>query len=257
MKVGQKIVAGKRYRLSVNDDGSLKRLSAELHTLAHLRHPNIVAFEGVCYLENEKLPILLMERLATNLHSYIIHPSHAGLITSKKAGILYSVANGLNYLHTLAPPLVHRDLTAKNVLLTSDEVVKIADFGNARILDIDPQSQISMTSRPGTLEYMPPEAFGASPQYDTSLDVFSFGHLTLFVAIQESPTSLLPYANGPNLRLELERRQKYIAKARKLFGDDHTFLTIITQCLQNDAYKRPTSTVILNRLHTIIGMYSH
>ena len=47
--VGQKTVAGKRLRLLVTDDGSMKRFSIELTILAKLRHPNIVAFE-VCVM---------------------------------------------------------------------------------------------------------------------------------------------------------------------------------------------------------------
>ena len=255
--VGQKIVAGKRFRLSVTDDGSMRKFSAELTILAQLHHPNIVPFEGVCHLANEQLPLLLMECLATDLHSYLLKPSHAHLTTSKQGNILYDIANGLNYLHTQSPPLVHRDLTAQNVLLTSDGRAKISDFGNARILDIDPQSSKSMTSRPCTLEYMPPEAFGASAEYDTSLDVFSYGHLALFVAIQESPTSLLPYADKSHLCKELERRQKYLSKAEQLLGKGHLFLTIITRCLQNEPYSRPTSSDILKELHVFNGMYMH
>ena len=84
MEVDQKIVAGKRFRLSVTDDGSMGKFSAELIILSQLHHPNIVAFEGVCYLPNEQLPVLLMECLATSLHSYLFDPSHANLATSKK-----------------------------------------------------------------------------------------------------------------------------------------------------------------------------
>jgi len=137
MRVGQKVVAGKKFRLSINDDGTIRKFSTELLTLAQLRHPNIVAFEGVCHLPNEALPVLLMELLATNLHSYLLHPSHTNLGTYRKATILCDIASGLAYLHSLNPPLVHRDLTARNVLLDSKERAKIADFGNARILDID------------------------------------------------------------------------------------------------------------------------
>lgn len=254
MILGQKIVAGKKFYLSVTDDGSKRKFLDEVKFLAQLHHPNIVSFEGICHLENEQLPVILMERLDTNLYSYLLDPTHANLTNSRKAHILYDVANGLVYLHGLTPPLVHRDLTAKNVLLTSEKIVKIADFGNARILDIDPQSSNTMTSRPGTLEYMPPEAFGASAKYDSSLDVFSFGHLALFVAIQESPSSLLPYADGSKLRVELERRQKYLSKAEKLLKKDHPLMTIITQCLQNDPRKRPASYHIWKDLHIYVGM---
>ena len=260
MRLGQKVVAGKKFRLSINDDGTMKKFSAELLTLAQLHHPNIVTFEGVCHPPNEALPVLLMELLVTNLHSYLLNPSHANLGTYKKATILCDIASGLAYLHSRSPPLVHRDLTARNVLLNSKETAKIADFGNARILDIDPQSSKSMTSRPGTLEYMPPEAFGASSKYDTSLDVFSFGHLALFAAIQESPTTMLPYmyfSSGsaePRLRLEVERRQKYIAIAEKLLGKNHLIMAIITQCLQNDPCARPATNQILGMLQELTGM---
>ena len=260
MRVGQKVVAGKKFRLSINDDGTIRKFSTELLTLAQLRHPNIVAFEGVCHLPNEALPVLLMELLATNLHSYLLNPSHANLGIYRKAAILCDIASGLAYLHSLSPPLVHRDLTAKNVLLDSKETAKIADFGNARILDIDPQSSKSMTSRPGTLEYMPPEAFDASREYDTSRDVFSLGHLALFTAIQESPTTMLPYmyysskSAEPRLRLEVERRQKYIAIAEKLLGKDHLIMTIVIQCLQNDPRARPATNQILGKLQELTGM---
>jgi len=260
MKVGQKLVAGKKFRLSVNDDGTMRKFYTELLTLTQLHHPNIVAFEGVCHLPNEALPVLLMELLVTNLHSYLLHSSHANLGTYKKATILCDIASGLAYLHSLSPPLVHRDLTAKNVLLDSKGTAKIADFGNARILDIDPESSKCMSSRPGTLEYMPPEAFGASRKYDTSLDVFSFGHLALFTTIQESPTVILPYVKYSSesdvlhLCPELERRQRYIASAEKLLGKDHIIMKIITQCLRNKPRDRPATNQILEKLQELTSM---
>ena len=111
-KVGQKTVAGKKFRLSVVDDSSMRKFSAEILILAQLHHSNIVAFVGVCHLDNEQLPVLLMEHLATNLHSYLLSSSNANLATSKKASILRDVARGLTYLHSKSPPLVHRNLTA-------------------------------------------------------------------------------------------------------------------------------------------------
>ena len=252
MRLCEKIVAGKIYQLSVNDDCSMKKFSSEVIILAQIRHPNIVEFEGVCQLPGVQLPIILMERLNTNLHSYILDPSHENLCHTRKICILRDIANGLLHLHSLTPPLVHRDLTAKNVLLDSREIAKIADFGNAKILDIDPESSNMMTSRPGTLEYMPPEAFGICSEYDTSLDVFSFGHLSLFVAIQESPTPSPFFGKDTTGRKryfdEVERRSTYIAKAEQQLGKKHCILTIIIQCLESEAHDRPATSNILERL---------
>ena len=102
-----------------------------------------------------------------------------------KCSVLEDVAKGLLYLHKHNPQIVHRDLTAKNVLLTSSLVAKITDFGNSRIVNLHPgQLARTLSQLPGTLVYMPPEALTATSRYGPSLDVFSFGHLALFTLTQ-------------------------------------------------------------------------
>ena len=99
--------------------------------------------------------------------------------------MLEDVARGLLYLHTHDRQIIHRDLTAKNVLLTSSLVAKITDLGNSRIVNLQPGQLARTLSRlPGTQDYMPPEAFTAASRYGPSLDVFSFGHLALFTLTQ-------------------------------------------------------------------------
>ena len=94
------------------------------------------------------------------------------------------IARGLHYLHSYDPQIIHRDLTAKNVLLNSSLVAKISDSGNSRLVNIQPGETLSQN--PGTLTYMPPEALTAEAQYGPSLDIFSFGHLGFFVGLQVS-----------------------------------------------------------------------
>ena len=163
------------------DGDAKKKFSDECRILAMVNHPNVVAFVGVCLLPNEKVPMILMELMEK---TYL---TETGVLYVPKVPILLDIASGLSYIHGLTPPIIHRDLTAKNVLLDANGTAKISDFGNARILDIDPYSSATMTSKPGTADYMPPESSGGSKKVDTSLDVFSFGHLALFVAIQANP----------------------------------------------------------------------
>ena len=97
--------------------------------------------------------------------------------------MLMGGCRGLLFLH--CESVVHRDLTARNVLLTSSLRAKITDFGNSRIVRLEHgQLARTLTRFPGTLVYMAPEAVSERRQYGPSLDVFSFGVLTLFVLTQ-------------------------------------------------------------------------
>ena len=153
----------------------------ECQIIAGLRHPNIVLFLGVCFLDNSSLPVLVIEKLDCSLDDLL--ENVATIPLALKRSMLEDVARGLLYLHK--HNIIHRDLTARNVLLTTSLVAKVTDFGNSRFVDFQPGELARTLSRlPGTLVYMPPEALEASSRYGTSLDIFSFGHLALFVGLQ-------------------------------------------------------------------------
>ena len=98
---------------------------------------------------------------------------------------LEDVASGLLYLHDRPSPVIHRDLTARNVLLTSSLVAKITDMGNSRMIDTRPGQMVStLSALPGTFVYMPPEALDDRHRYGPSMGIFSFGHLALFTITQ-------------------------------------------------------------------------
>ena len=129
------------------------------------------------------MPVLVMEQLNTNLDN-LLETSLSIPLTLKRS-LLADVARGLLHLHTHNPPIVHRDLSARNILLTSSLVAKISDLGNARIINLRPGQLARTLSRiPGTLAYMPPEAFDEPLRYGSQLDIFSFGHLALFTFTQ-------------------------------------------------------------------------
>ena len=161
--------------------------------MADLRHKHIVQFLGLCFLEGSALPVLVMEQLDSSLDDLL--EGAPGLPLALKRSLLADVARGLLYLHTRDPPVVHRDLSARNVLLTSSLVAKISDLGNARIVNLQPGQLARTLSRlPGTMVYMPPEAFEEVSRYGPRLDIFSFGHLALFTLTQVRDTCMSGYS---------------------------------------------------------------
>ena len=191
MEVNGLIYAGKKIHEILLDIGNVgvremaEKYIKECQLMSDLRHPNITQFLGICFFPTSQFPILVMERLDGNLDDLLEMVPNIPLVL--KRSILEDVARGLLYLHKHNPQIIHRDLTAKNVLLASSFMAKITDFGNSRIVNLQPGQLARTLSRlPGTLVYMPPEALSASARYGPSLDVFSFGHLALFTLNQVS-----------------------------------------------------------------------
>ena len=248
-------LAGKVLKISsflwgkANDRGKLIK---EVDIMVQLKNPNIVAYRGVWFQPDTSLPVLVMERMMTSLHAYLLKSGNLGLPLKRKVPFLLDTASGLEYLHSRTPAIIHRDLTAKNVLLDSQLRAKIADFGNSRIMTRSDHE--TMTNEPGTLAYMPPEAFEDHAHYGPSLDVFSFGHLSLFTVIQSPVRLLLPHNHTDSVtgelkaRSEVERREKFIRKAKELLSEGHPLLDLITQCLSNLPTHRPPAAELVTRL---------
>ncbi len=172
--------------LDSNNEGVQKliqRYQQECQLIANIRHPNIIQFIGLCFLEDSELPLLVMEKLEMSVEDLLDCSTHLPLPI--KVSILKDICSGLMHLHSMTPPIIHRDLTARNVLLTSSLTAKITDLGNARMIPSSPAHIAHTLSRvPGTMAYMPPEALNEDHKYGPSLDVFSFGHLALYVLTQ-------------------------------------------------------------------------
>ena len=263
VKIEGEMCAAKRFtmKIRINPNEFYGKFFAEFRILSSLCHPNIVQYHCVCPLPNSKLPALVMEQMQTNLHDYLLNPSYANLSLNAKVSILRDIARGLAYLHNHKPAVIHRDLSAKNILLSSERVAKISDFGNSRIIDIDPASSSefkSTTHVPGTIIYMPPEACSDHAKFNEKLDIFSFGQLALFTATQVLPCNLLP-ANfcdddgELHARTEVERRQTYIDQLEQQLHRDHDLIKLIKQCLHNSPKMRPTADEIVRVLKKIVA----
>ena len=147
----------------------IEKYKRECQLMSSLRHPNVTQFLGLCFLPGTQLPLLVMERLETSLDDLLENIPNLPL--SLKCSILENVASGLLYLHERNPPVIHRDLTSNNVLLTASLAAKITDMGNSRI--VRPGQVVrTLSALPGTLVYMPPEAQDDTHKYGPSLDIF-------------------------------------------------------------------------------------
>ena len=262
LRTNKGLVAGKVFKVSNSATRFLMPIVdliiKEIETITDLHHPNIVASKGVCFLPDTIMPVLLMEMLMSSLHAYLLHPDNSNLPMETKVSILHDTASGLDYLHSRTPAIIHRDLTAKNVLLDSELRAKIADFGNSRIMDLDPNSSPeTLTSLPGTQEYMPSEAQGGRVTYGPSLDVFSFGHLSLFTITQTPVRPLLPpnYHDSTgklHARSEVKRRLQFVEAAEQLLSENWSLVALIKQCLHNIPAQRPHTGELLTGLQKMM-----
>ena len=215
------------------------RFLKECSICACLSHPNIVHFYGVYYPPSSGVPLLIMELMDSSLTKCIT--KYPDMPFHMKLSFLHDISLGIRYLHSHEPPIVHRDLSSNNVLITKGGIAKVADLGVARMIDADAK----LTRAPGTLDFMPPEALKEEPVYETSLDVFSYGGIMIHCMSGQWPTPKEAVAVDPITRLvvgfpEQERRSHLIEK----MGDVEELKLLTRKCLDNIPEARPTMVEI-------------
>ena len=222
----------------------------ECDNCKNLNHPNIVDFIEKYHPPTKIFPVLIMELMDENLTTYVT-ANRAGdkpnIIFKIRLSILHDVAEGLGYLHSRDPPVIHRDLSPNNILLKYMPILpvaKISDLGVAKIINasgvVDKLSKKYQTRVPGTLDFMPPEAFSDSPKYDISLDVFSYGGIILHTVNGQWPrpaalTKPDPVTCRPKALTEVERRQEYLDM---MTGEATVLRPLVEACLDNNPRKR-------------------
>ena len=231
------------YGVSAEEKKAIKNgFIRECYHSSLIRHPNIVQFMGVYYTERSDLPIMVMELMDTSLTSFIEN-NQSKIAVETKLSILHHVSLGLSHLHARRPAVVHRDLSSNNVLLTSHLVAKISDLGTAKMIRGDSkQTKSRLTTAPGTLHFMPPEALEEDdPVYGTPVDVFSFGGITLHLFSGEWPTPSGPKKRDPTTNKlvalsETQRRQRYLDA---MTVEGAALKEMVMRCLDDDPNQRP------------------
>ena len=213
----------------------------ECYYCSTLCHPNIVKFIGIYYPKSSPLPVMIMELMGESLTKYV---KKSDISMKMKGFILYDVCFGLSYLHNHNPPIIHRDLSPNNILMSREEnpIAKLSDLGVAKIVKADSKATKSiLTKAPGTVHFMPPECLVDNPKYDISLDIFSYAGIVLHVVNQEWPAPANQVLQDPQTGKltplnEVERRQTHIDKMK---GEAKVLKPLVEACLHNVPSKRP------------------
>ncbi|XP_055977615.1 mitogen-activated protein kinase kinase kinase 13 [Sorex fumeus] len=150
----------------------------DIKHLRKLKHPNIIAFKGVC--TQAPCYCIIMEYCA---HGQLYEVLRAGRKITPRLLVDWStgIASGMNYLHL--HKIIHRDLKSPNVLVTHTDAVKISDFGTSKELS-DKSTKMSFA---GTVAWMAPEVIRNEPVSE-KVDIWSFG-----VVLWELLTGEIPY----------------------------------------------------------------
>ncbi|PON58301.1 Phosphorylase kinase, gamma catalytic subunit [Trema orientale] len=187
-----RIIAVKQ--LSVTSHQGKSQFVAEIATISAVQHRNLVKLYGCCiegdkrllvyeYLENKSLDQALFEQTTKSNEVNIAYGWHGSgphslkLNWTTRFDICMGIARGLAYLHEESRlRIVHRDVKASNILLDSNLIPKISDFGLAKLYD-DKKTHIS-TRVAGTIGYLAPE-YAMRGHLTEKTDIFAFGVVAL------------------------------------------------------------------------------
>lgn len=186
-------------------------LKKEWEIMSGLNHKNIVQYLTVI-MPQESPPIIVTELCATDLFKFIRKESNRKVAFTDAVSIMLDVAEGLNYLHGLKDPVIHRDLSSKNILIKDLESkkAKITDMGLSKVF---PNGAMYATAGVGCIMYSAPETYpeklgkgrySQKAYYTEKVDIFSFGAVLLEVIVGRLPEYLTsPILEGKYSNMQL------------------------------------------------------
>ena len=165
---GNEIYALKKIKLQGDDEGIPSTAIREICLLKELNHINIEKLKDVIHAS--KKITLVFEYIDRDLKKIIDATMGEGLELKLIKSYLYQLLKGMAYIHKYK--ILHRDLKPQNLLISNDNILKIADFGLARGYGLPVRNY---THEVVTLWYRAPDVLLGSKNYSTSIDIWSIG----------------------------------------------------------------------------------
>ncbi|XP_078804209.1 ephrin type-A receptor 8 isoform X8 [Oryzias latipes] len=214
---------------------------AEASIMAQFDHPNVIHLEGV--VTHSKPAMIITEYMENgSLDSFLRR--HDGQFTIiQLVGLLRGIAAGMTYLSDLG--YIHRDLAARNILVNSNLVCKVSDFGLSRVLEDDPDAAYTTSGGKIPIRWTAPEAI-AYRKFSSSSDVWSYG-----VVMWE----VMSYGERPYWNLTNRDVIKSVEEGYRLpapMGCPAALHTLMLDCWQKDRNERPRFCQIVTILDKLI-----
>ncbi|WVQ64587.1 uncharacterized protein L199_002754 [Kwoniella botswanensis] len=219
-----------------------KYFEREWRIMRECRHPNIVLFLGLSKAPGGDDRVFIISEFVPrgNLRQYILssHPFPWRL----RLSFATDVARAVAYLH--ARQCIHRDLKGENLLITSNERVKVTDFGFARIASRNADEMRRMTYC-GTDGYMSPEIINGL-EFDLPTDVFSLGIIFIEIMSRRLVDSKTYTRQAPHFTPD---PSEVIRRASP--GCPPALISLALSCTQEDPNHRPKMPEVLTKLREI------
>ncbi|CAK4183575.1 unnamed protein product [Aphanomyces euteiches] len=231
-------IAIKKLISSKNTEADQQKFTSEILLLSKIECAYVVKFIGVAWTSPFDIMLLtefmgggdLRQVLETNKKTKKLTWTH-------KFKIALNIAEGLVFLHSMDPSIIHRDLKSRNVLLDSSFNAKITDFGIAREID-----DSTLTAGVGTYRWIAPEVL-QDGHYSESADMFSLG-----VILSELDTEVIPYSDlrnaaGKPLMDTAIMARVMSGELKPSFSPEcpRWFVELAQGCLELDPSERPTA----------------
>ncbi|KAG6975348.1 hypothetical protein JG688_00002486 [Phytophthora aleatoria] len=214
----------------------------EIQLTASLNHPNIVRFIGVTWSSLENLAMVEEHLPRGDLQNYLKRSGDLMTWARDKIDMAIGIARAIDYLHSRQ--VIHRDIKARNILLTKRLQPKLIDFGTSRLWEPN-----DMSAGVGTPFWTAPEVLESS-EYTEKADIYSFGVLLTELDTCEAPYHNTLGANGEKMKPFHVLKEVVDGTLRPSLstGCPQRICKAADACFQHDPDLRPSASELVRML---------